>query len=445
MSFFNRLFGNQEETEVPQPTLKFGRYTDSYKTKVQYDAWDTALDEFENENYLECYRAFFRYLRDERADNVHFTEENGQIEFEVFQGSKRVTGYANEKHFKAEAKVAHANDLNIGFMRRMVEGNFDLKYSRYALNEENDILILFDTYTLDGSPYKLYYALKELATNADKQDDLLLDEFEMLRPVEIGHLKDLQTAQKEVKYNFTVSEIKEVLDEIENGRLNPNQYAGAMGYMLLSLSYKLDFLTKPEGFMMETLERINRLYFANDGNGMAKKNATLQKEFQKLIERPKEEFFKEMYEVPATFGITSPVNHDKVASIIEGELGNMDWYIDHKHFKVALAIPEYIAGHCLFQYAVPKPDRQFFKLFFQVVESEYFQNLGFTLNYYNSKTEKFDPKGIKKAIKDIVEQNKENYPDLDPDVSKLKFDSICEFAKSFMIMLKETEMIKKEH
>ncbi len=74
MSFFNSLFGNNNDSSEPQPDVKFGRYTDSYKTKIQYDAWDKALEEFEEEKYLECYRSFFLYLRDERENNVSFTE-----------------------------------------------------------------------------------------------------------------------------------------------------------------------------------------------------------------------------------------------------------------------------------------------------------------------------------------------------------------------------------
>ncbi len=444
MSFLDRFFKNNNGSNAPQPDIRFGRYTDSYKTRAQYDAWDRALDEFENEQYLECYRAFFKYLKDEKEQNVNFWEEEGKIQFEVFQGSKRMIGFADGKQFKAEAKVAKAKALNIGFMRRLVESNFDLKYSRFALNDDNDIIILFDTYTLDGSPYKLYYALKEVATNADKQDDLLLDEFEMLEPVEIEHLTQIEEDEKEIKYNFTTQQIESVFDEIQNGKLNADQYPGAIGYLLLNLCYKLDFLTRPEGFMMETLERIHRLYFANDGSGVSKKNSLLQKEFQKLAERPKEDFFKEMYRVPATFGITSPVNHEKVVSLIDGELNNMDWYKDHKHYKIALSIPGYIAGHCLFQFAVPKPDRELFLLYFQVVESNYFKALGFTLNYYDSEKQQFNSKAIKRGIKNIVENNKEDYPTLNPNLANLNFDSLCDFAKSYMLMIKDLEMVKKE-
>ena len=198
MGFFDRLFKNNEKFE-PQPDIRFGRYSDSYKSSENYDAWDLALDKFESEAYLDSYRQFFKYLRDEREDNVRYWEEKGGIQFELFQGSKKITGFANNKSLKAEAKVAKTQSLNVGFMRRLIEQNYSLKYSRFALDEKNNISIIFDTYTLDGSPYKLYYALKELATNADKQDDLLLDEFSMLEPVDTSHLEALTESEKEVK------------------------------------------------------------------------------------------------------------------------------------------------------------------------------------------------------------------------------------------------------
>ena len=188
MGLFGRLFGNTPSNEV-QPDIRFGRYTDAYKTDEQYDAWDRALMQFEERNYLTAYREFFDYLRDQDAGNVRYWMEGEELKFELFQGSKRITGFANKKQLGAKAKIALSEDLNIGFMQRLLQQNHDLKYSRYTLDGDHHISILFDSFTLDGSPYKLYYALKELATSADKQDDLLIDEFRMLKPVETDHLQ----------------------------------------------------------------------------------------------------------------------------------------------------------------------------------------------------------------------------------------------------------------
>jgi hypothetical protein len=443
MGLFDRIFGQSEKLE-PQPDIRFGRYSDSYKSTQNYDAWDVALDKFEAESYLESYRQFFKYLRDDYEDNVRYWDEDGGIHFELFQGSKKITGFANNKKLKAEAKVAKTQSLNVGFMRRLIEQNFSLKYARFALDEDKNIAILFDTYTLDGSPYKLYYALKELATNADKQDDLLLDEFSMLEPVDSSHLQELPEAEKEVKFNYIQKEVEEVFEEKDKGRLNTEQYPGGIAYLLLNLIYKLDYLIKPEGYMMETLERVHRVYFAKDGKSTTQKNQMLCKELKKLVQRPKDDFFKEMYRVKSTFGITTPVNHDRVVSFIDGELNNMDWYKENKHMKVAISIPGYIVGYCLFNYAIPKPDRDLFHLYFQIIESGYFKNLGFTLEYYSSLENKFNKKLIKRAIDHIVEDNKAKYPKLNPAIGSLNYTSLADFAKSYLLMVRNLDMTKAE-
>ena len=144
MSFFEKLFGGGTKKE-PQPNLSFGRYSDSYKTAEQYDSWDKSLGLFEKEQYLTSYLEFFTYLRDNFEDNVIWKEENGKIHFEIFQGSKKATGVADANKVTIEAKVAKTDTLNIGFMRRLLERNFSLRYSRFALDPDNNITCLLYT------------------------------------------------------------------------------------------------------------------------------------------------------------------------------------------------------------------------------------------------------------------------------------------------------------
>ncbi|MDX1940750.1 MAG: hypothetical protein SFU99_09380 [Saprospiraceae bacterium] len=443
MSFFERIFGNSG-SKTPQPDIRFGRYSDSYKESDNYEAWDQALEKFETEDYIESYRAFFRYLRDEQEDNVKWWEDGDGIGFELYQGSKKISGFADAKILKAEAKIAHSDELNVNFMRHLIERNFDLNYSRFALDDDNNLTIVFDTYTIDGSPYKLYYALKEVATNADKQDDLLLDEFKVLQPIESAHLEELPDFEKEAKYNFIRAQIESVLKEIDEGKLNRDQYPGGIAYLLLDLTYKLDYLTKPEGYTMETLERIHRLYFAKDEKTTSQKNVLLCKELRKLMDRPKEDFFKEMYRVTTTFGITTPVNHDRVVSVIDGELHNMDWYKDNNHLGVAVAVPGYIVGFCLFNYAIPKPDRDLLHLYFQIIESDYFKTLGFQNDFYDSQNNNFNRRAIRKAIDSIVDAHRSKYNKLNPITSILRYDSLVEFAKSYLLMIRNLDVTKTD-
>lgn len=443
MGLLDRLFG-KPAPEPQDPPVKFGRYTDTYKKPDQYEAWDKSLKAFEEGNYMESYRTFLQYLRDEGEDNVHFRETEAGIEFELYQGSKKVNGLANLDHVKAESKVASTETMNIGFLRRLIDHNYDLKYSRFALDADNNISIIFDTYTLDCSPYKIYYGLKELAANADKQDDLLLDEFPVLKPVGMGHLKDLPLAEKEIKYEFINEEIRKVFQLMDSGKPDPQQYPGANAYLLLHLCYKLDFLAKPEGHMMEVLERIHRQYFSKDERNTIQKTHLLRKEFQKLLDRPKEDFFKEMYQVPATFGITSPVNHEKVVTVIDGELQHMDWYAENNFPEVALAIPGYIVGFCLFNYAVPKPDWDLFLLYYKITESAYFNKLGFSNSYYDPETKVFDKKAIGRAIRHIVDSQADTYPKLQAQTGSLDFSDLPAFAKSYLHMIRVMDMTKAE-
>ena len=68
-------------------------------------------------------------MRDVHEDNVRFWDnEKDGIEFEIFQGSVKIIGCANAEKVRAEAKVVRTDALNVSFMRRLIEQNFELKY-----------------------------------------------------------------------------------------------------------------------------------------------------------------------------------------------------------------------------------------------------------------------------------------------------------------------------
>lgn len=443
MGIFDRIFGSGASDDHQQPDVRFGRYSDSYKTNEQYDAWDSALEKFDQKDYVAAYKDFFYYLRDEQENNVWWEEKEEILHFEILQGSKKITGMVDQSKIRVEAKVVKVNELNVALLKQLVTRNFNLEYSRFALNEENSVVIVFDSFLLDGSPYKFYYALRELATNADKQDDLLLDEFEGLSPIQSNHLTNIPAQEKEAKYHFIQIKIKKALALLDEAGENANQFSGGLTYLLLDLVYRLDFLIKPEGFMMETLERINRQYFTNDKKTTEEKNAMIRKELEALIARPKEDFFKEMYRVRATFGITKPISPQRIRGIIDGELSHMNWYKENGRQAIALAIPGYIIGNCLFNYAVPKVILDLFKMYYKIMEPKYFEKLGFKQNLYNHKTDRFNAKQVKKKIKMVVQENRAQYFELNPDLGILNFDSGVDFAKSYLMMVRDMELTPK--
>lgn len=443
MSIWDRLFGNNElSTSDDQPNYRFGRYSDAYKTVANYHAWDKALDDFEAERFQDAFCAFFDYLRDEEEDNVRYTIDDGKLYFEFYQGSKRITGFADEQQFRAEAKIARIGAVPAALFQRLTSENYELKYGRYAINEERCLCILFDTKLSDASPHKLYTALKEIALKADKKDDLLVSEYKELLPVEISHLQQLNPTEKEAKLAFLNDQISETLAYLSTNHCNPEEHPGAIAYLLLDLIYKLDYLLIPEGHTMEALERMHRMYFAHEKDQpVTYKNVRLIGELQKLKQRSEERFEEELYEGKSTFGLTLPVIHERIAGNIRRDLYNMDWYQDNGYPKIALALPGYIIGYSMFNYAPPPPTRDLFHLYYRIREDAYFRKLGYQQRFLRADGRP-ERRAIRNAIQEITDKHRKQYPRLRPALSHLDYDNLTNFSRRFLEMVMELDLAK---
>ena len=377
------------------------------------------------------------YLKDDAQQNIQWQEVDGVLNFEFYQGSNLIKGTADSLHIRAETKLAQVKVFNPAFMRRLVEQNADFNYCRYALDDENCIVAVFDSFCADASPYKIYYALKELATNADKLDDLLLDEFPELIRISGAPRTDLPLPEKEFKYQYIRTKISQALKEIDHGPLDKNQFPGGIGYILLSLVFKLDYLIQPQGYMMETLERITREYFAAPDQPAARKNLTMAAELNALANRSKDDFFKEMYRVTYTFGITTPVAHSELVSFFDSELPNMDWYAQQGFSVAAQAIPDFLAAYSLFNYAPPEPIRHLLHLYFLITASDFFQGLGLPGSYIDSATQQLNKSKIINAIQTIETAGKKRYPTLQIPHKILEWHDMVSFSKSYILMIRD--------
>jgi len=438
MDFFSRLFGASNNS--PQPDIPFGRYSDAYKSDEQQQSFDRALEAFDRGEYLAAYHDFFQFLLDEESKlpNITWEQRDGEIRFELWQGSQQVTGFANAEKFKAESKVAKAEDLNVGFMRRLMEANFNLKFSRFALDGANNLCMVFDTRTVDGSPLKLLSALRELAIHADKQDDLLISEFSVLQPAVERVFGEIPEMEKQVKYEFIQNSIRAAFAELDKGVPDPNVYPGCYAYLLLGLAFRLDYLVKPEGFMMDVLEKVYSIYFAKNNLSSQVKLQQMRRELQALLDRPKEEVDKEMYRTRSTFGANPAVPHGTLASFIGGEMHNMDWPMQKGYEVLALAVPQYVASFVLFHQAPPKPDRDFLHLFFQVTEATFFRKLGFHIPFLDADG-RLSKGNILKEIKRIADRHRAAYAQLKPNTGQIDFSSMLQFCKTYLFMIKDLD------
>ncbi len=439
MGLFDNWFGNTKESNN-QPNVSFGRYSDSYKTDKQYKAWQDALILFDEGKHFDAYEAFFDYLKDPDAENLYYQRlGDTHFDFEFYQGSKKIKGYSDGKKIRVIAKVAKANKLHLAFMRTLVEKNFQLQHSRFALDEHQDIVIVFDSYLLDGSPHKLYFAMQELSTQADKIDDLLVNEFEELQAIDTQHIQYLTLEEKKVKYQFLIDNIKKVIQNADNAIIDNAKYAQAVSYILLQSVYKLDYLIKPEGMVMEVFEKINRNYFLENGQVLVEKNKFVKSELESLLEFSEKVFNNELYNTINTFGTTEVVSQEQISGFIHQVLKDFDWYYDNKYEEVALSIVNYIVGYGMFYWAMPRPIKAMFHLYYEVLEHQYFMDLGFNdVEFWkNNHLYKYN---IIKEIKHIAKMNKKQFGDMNIHTERLNFDNIHLFGKSFLLMIKEMEV-----
>ena len=416
--------------------ITYGRYTECFKQKVQLDYWGECGDLFEQKKYFDSFKIFTKYISNQSGDNINLTESDNSLKFDFIQGSKKVNVIISDKKVSAEAVIAECEKLSIPFMRRLLELNYTLYYSRFTL-KENYIAIKFDSSISDCFPGKLYYALKELSIKADKQDDLLLGEFSVLKPVD-SLIIPFDDKIKKLKLNFLRKWINETLDKISG--LNENNYDGGISYLLLSLLYRVDYLLTPEGSIVDEMEKISMEYFTKDDKKHVEKNSNMKDKFAKILTKTDDELLKSFYKTNTTFSILNPVFLQPVADVIVNNLKNVGWYVDNKHEDIALRILEYVAGFCFYNYGMQTPVHRLLQVVYPVILPEFFKEAGDSEILFDEERNKLNIPAIKTKIELIVNAGVGQFPELKYNTDNLKFDSRINFLISFYNELKTLKL-----
>lgn len=443
MSFFKKIFGTREQEHTflsdGEPDIKFGRYSDSFKNEQQVEKWRKALALFKEKEYINSYKHFFMYLRDDDADNVKITEGDNEILFEVYQGSKKILGKATSEAVSAEVKVVKSNKLKVAFMRKLMERNYNLKYGRFALADDNTVYMKFSTTSEAGPPEKLYYALKEVAIQADKLDDLLINEFSSIENVDNTHIEPLDENELRVKIKWLKTYISKALNLVKDIGIKND---GDRAFILLSLAFKLDYLISPEGNLMDKLEKVQGIYYKqNNDKNIQEKIAEMIEVFETVSNLTDEEISNELYKTKATFGVGTPTSHAIISDQIQNLSLQINGSIENKNFELAKAISEYIAGYALFFYGMQRPTRRFFEFLVKIMNYEYYEELGFQRTYF--KKGQLNKSEITKRLSEINNGFKSEFPGIALNSSNLKFESRAHFAYSFLKEIQKLPYLPK--
>lgn len=423
-----KLFGWAKKKKETDPDIIFGRYSDNNKTVSKIARWTEAEKLFRENKKQECLDAFFDYLLDDSQQNV-IHERNGQDgTFSLYQGSKIVRGIYNEKELRAEVTLARMPKPTVPVMRRLLEMNFNLYYSRYAMDGER-LCMRFDSDIQTATPNKLYYGLKELATKADKQDDLLVQNFSTLQPEDIDHIIPMSAQEKEVRYQFMQKWIRDALEYISS--LDSDKFSGGISYLLLTLAYRMDYLVAPEGPLLNEIEGIPDIYFKKDNKPVAEKNRLMIEAYHKVQSKTKEQVSPFLFRSKHTFSIVTPQNYKTIVDAIKGAHQNMQWYRENGYPFIASKIIEYGLAYCQYSYSLPKPLSNLHRLFMNVNYNDYFKALGFSTTYYHADKKEVDKDEVIEEIEETVQEWQPKYPRLQFNTEALRFDSLLNFNYSF--------------
>jgi hypothetical protein len=195
--------------------------------------------------------------------------------------------------------------------------------------------------------------------------------------------------------------------------------------------------------MMDCLERIHRIYFTTQEHNIPviDKNNQIIAEYKSLLERNSQQYYKEIYDVVSTFGVTSSFGQDQMNTFLDGELKNLPWYKDNHYNNITIAICGYIVGFLLFNYAIQKPIKSIFHLYYRILNNDYFKKLGYSTDFYDRSKNSFNQKNIKTILEGIIMQNKTEYKFLTTNFN-LVFDSEADFCYSYLMMVRNLDFRK---
>lgn len=428
---FDRLFGKKRKKRV-DPGLQFGRYSDNNKTPEQVASWAEADRLFREDRFPESLDAFFYYLSDPAAGNVTYTRTDSAGTFEIMQGSKIIRGRFSETKLEAESMLAQMPEPSVPVMRRLLEMNFHLYYSRYSLHNDR-ICMRFDSDISTVNPNKLYYGLRELATKADKHDDLLVQEFAGLVPVDLEHIKPVPDPERQVKYLYMQKWLSATLDYVKT--LDAEKFAGGIAYLLIAVVFRIDFLVSPEGKLMNELEKVVDKYYRKDEKPTPDRNQQMIDALQRLRNKSPEDVYPFLFRSKHTFSIVAPQHQKTISETINNALQNMYWYRDNNYPMIALEVMEYSLSFCQFSYSLPRPMTEFVQLYMDINHGKFFEELGYGFLLYDETANRFEEEEIRDRIEDIISEWSPKYRNLRFDSGRLKFGNRIQFNQSYLTEL----------
>ena len=426
MSFW-KLFTKDRQDELPK--IQLGRFSESYKQESQNKAWDQSIADFEQEQYEKSILSVLEYMMNEERNNIVINQSNGnEIKASLIQGSIKLTLEINKEQFLSYTTLAHVTDPSVGMLRRLLEQNYAFQYSRYFIDENGNLGLIFDCTLEESNPYRIFYGLKEIAIHADQLDDSLIAEFEGLRELHPELKFPLTDQERNAKKSYFFSESKRVAAIESLGSLKMDRFPGAYSYLYLSTLYKFDFFLIPEGQIMKKIQIAQADYHSEQTNDVGKKVKLLKQVIVDFSNFDESAFEQELYQVNSTFALTKPNTKENLQKFIQSEIQSMEWYVSNNHLEVCECICSYVGGYILFHFSLKEYSIDLLTMLYQITDSEFFNTVGIHTKWW--KQNDIDKGIFESEIKEILSHVQQS--ELNVNLKQLDWTNRIQFLRSFL-------------
>jgi hypothetical protein len=430
MALFNKFFKRDPlQNQKNLPNTKFGRFLSCNKLPAENKKYKQANKLFDSQDFLGSFDYLLDYLNDPIQQNIVKLSEKNKIQFSLFQGNQKLIGSIDNECFEVYASLGKYEQLSPSLFRHILTKNHNLHYSCFAIRQ-NEIVIKAISKTSDSSPEKLFFMLKEVALTAENEADVIWKEFPFLSKNEDYSTINMSENEVSAKIKYLKIWIKDSLEIVS--KLNLDRDAVFVSYHLLALLFRIDFLLVPVGEVKQSIIKCLNAY--NQKNASVSERIDLMKTiFKELLLMNDKELANSFLNYKYTFSFIEATSHKTVYEFILKQFEETSRLTVKSDEKIhSLILFEYILGYCMFYFGVFLATKRLITLMYMVLYPDFFADLGFKSDFFNSASKALNRSQIEKEISDIIKEERKYYPHLSIISTNINFNDLPLFMKTLL-------------
>jgi len=107
---------------------QFGRGINANLSENEEDLFNKSNEAFEDKQILNAYEYFFKSIENFSNNvsnkNVMTIKDGNRLNFEIFQGTARITGYITEEYLYAESILTKKSSAHVALKRYLLERHY---------------------------------------------------------------------------------------------------------------------------------------------------------------------------------------------------------------------------------------------------------------------------------------------------------------------------------